>query len=178
MPQFLFTSSRPMQQRNSATILAGQASFSLGALAKGAVLGIAVMSALGGCAGSVPPPEVSESLYQGPLITVEQSMGNHVVVANMPSPGWNVKLDRVLEGYRFQGAYITLQEPNPAFSYAQMMVTQRIATNIRQAQAMKVFVRFADFNGVLLDDESYVHAGGSDADGAVVVSPATLQPTK
>jgi hypothetical protein len=141
----------------------------------GRAVALCACTVLWGCTQSVPPPEVLEKVYSGPAISVEPSAGNHVVVANMPSPGWSVKLDRVLEGYRFQGAYVTLQEPNPAFSYAQVMVTQRVATNIREGETLKVFVRFHDFNGEPLGDDGYTFAGGSENSQGSTVTPASLK---
>lgn len=121
-----------------------------------------------GCAYTVPPPEVVEVPYAGPNVEIEQAGSFHVLKFTAPTAGWNMRVDRVVEGYGFQGVYATVARPNPAFSYAQQMVDQWVATSVRMSEPVKVFVRTVDFKGESATGEAYSYVRES----AGVIRPA------
>ena len=132
-----------------------------GVLARaGAVLAIVVAGGVGvkglqGCAYTVPPPEVVEQSYTGPNVEIEHAGSFHVLKFTAPTAGWSMRVDRVVEGYGFQGVYATVSKPNPAFSYAQQVVDQWVATSVRMSEPVKVFVRTVDFKGESVTGEAY-----------------------
>lgn len=110
----------------------------------------------GGCATGTPPPEVTEARYGGPAIAIEESAGQWMAVVRPDSPGWRITLDRRAEGYGFEGIYLTLQEPNPAFSYPLVTVEQRLALNVDARRPVKVFARVLSFDGESASGDAYV----------------------
>lgn len=65
----------------------------------------------------------------------------HVVVFELPSPGWTPTLDQVRPAFRAGEAYVTLWEPNPAFVFPQVVTPVKVATPIPAGDAIHVFVR-------------------------------------
>lgn len=133
----------------------------------GAVSGLALASCwtlvalslgAGGCAGGSPPPVMSELPYKGPAATLESSGGLWVVVVRSPSPGWKAQVDRLWEEYGAQGVYVSLTEPNPAFSYATVEVEQRLATSVRATDPVKLYVQELKFTGEPAGAEGYSFA--------------------
>lgn len=138
----------------------------------------AASSLLVGCAGTTSPPDIMDVAYQGPALTLEQRGGLHVVVAQTPSPGWTFKLDRLFDGYRHQGAYVSLTQPNPAFSYAQVMVEQRLATSVLASQPIRVYARVADFMGEAPTGDGYALAASSETGSSPAAPQAPSTPTR
>ncbi len=126
------------------------------ALTVGLLGGIGLMAATVGCATGSPPPEVVEARYAGPAMSLEESGGQWIALVRPDSPGWRVTLDRRAEGYGFEGVYVTIQEPNPAFSYPLVPVEQRLALNVDARRPVKVFARLLSFDGESASGESYV----------------------
>ena len=126
------------------------------ALALGAIAMATLAFGTGGCATGTPPPEVTEARYDGPAIAIEESAGQWLAVVRPDSPGWRITLDRRAEGYGFEGVYLTIQEPNPAFSYPLVSVEQRLALNVDARRPVKVFARLLSFDGESASGEAYV----------------------
>ena len=102
---------------------------------------------ISGCASGSPPPIMSDVPYTGPAVEVEALAGMWVVVVRSPTPGWKVRVDRLWEEYGAQGVYVSLKEPNPAFSYPSTVVEQRLATGVRAADPAKIYVQQFKFTG-------------------------------
>lgn len=126
------------------------------ALALGAIALATLVSGTGGCATGTPPPEVAEAKYDGPAIAIEEAAGQWLAVVRPDSPGWRITLDRRAEGYGFEGVYLTIQEPNPAFSYPLVTVEQRLALNVDARRPVKVFARLLSFDGESASGDAYV----------------------
>lgn len=109
-----------------------------------------------GCAAGSPPPEVTQARYEGPAITLEQAAGQWLAVVRPDSPGWKITLDRRAEGHGFEGVYVTIKEPNPAFSYPLVAVEQRLALQVDGRRPVKVFARVVGFDGMCASGEAYV----------------------
>lgn len=125
-------------------------------------LGLAAMVGAGvalgslGCASGSPPPEVVEARYDGPVISLEEAGGQWIALVRPDSPGWRINLDRRAEGYGFEGVYLSIQEPNPAFSYSLLSVEQRVALHVDARRPVKVFARVVGFDGESASGEAYV----------------------
>lgn len=126
------------------------------ALGLGAIAVVSLAFVTGGCATGTPPPEVTQARYDGPAIAIEESAGQWIAVVRPDSPGWRITLDRRAEGYGFEGIYLTIQEPNPAFSYPLVTVEQRLALNVDAGRPVKVFARLLSFDGESASGDSYV----------------------
>jgi hypothetical protein len=109
-----------------------------------------------GCTTGSPPPEVTQAQYNGPPISLEESAGQWLAMVRPDSPGWRITLDRRAEGYGFEGFYVTIQEPNPAFSYPLVPVEQRLALHVEARRPVKVFARLVSFDGQCASGEAYV----------------------
>lgn len=139
-------------------------------------LGIAWCAAvIIGCSGRVPPPDISKDPYTGPPLSLEDWSGRQLLVARPPSPGYSVSVDRVMDGWGHQAAYVTVRSPNPAYGYPPTPVLQRVETNVPVATPLLVFARTEDFTGASPTKEAY-----SAVEIAPLVPappPKTAQPT-
>ncbi len=100
-----------------------------------------VATLLGGCASPVRPPERTSDAYQGPAISIDSSGSEHVIVVQAPTAGWDIRLDRLLDGPGYTEVFVTLRMPNPLFVNAQVMVTHRLASNVATTVNCRVLAR-------------------------------------
>lgn len=127
-----------------------------------------------GCSGRSPPPSISSDAYTGPDLRLNNSDGRQLVVAHPPSPGYMVRVDRVMDGYGYRSAFLTIRTPNPAFTYPPTPVVQRVTTNVHSTTPLKVFARVEDFKGESPTGEAY-----SEVNVAMeIVSPPPLESAK
>lgn len=97
--------------------------------------------ALTGCAPRKPPPERSDAAYAGPALSLEQTGGEHVVVAATPASGWTITLDQVRDAHNARELYLTLREPHPAFILQKSAQAQRVGTGVPATIAAPLFAR-------------------------------------
>ena len=100
--------------------------------------------ALSGCASG--PRINTERPYAGPAISVDSSRRVHHLVMEAPTPGWQLTIDRTVEHEGIQRVFATARRPNPINIYAQVIVTQQVATVIPSTQPLEAFVRVLDFD--------------------------------
>lgn len=115
---------------------------------------------LGGCASPVRPPERTSDAYQGPAITIDSSGSEHIVVVQAPTGGWDIRLDRLLDGPGYTEAFVTLRMPNPLFVNAQVMVTHRLASKIATTVPCRVLARVKSHDD---EDPDTAYARATDA---------------
>ncbi len=131
---------------------------------------------LGGCASPVRPPERTSDAYQGPTISVDSAGTEHIIVVQAPTGGWDIRLDRLLDGPGYTEAFVTLRKPNPLFVNAQVVVTHRLASKIGTTVPCRILARVKDY-----DDEdpdtAYSRATDAPAKPAPPPKPAP-QPAK
>lgn len=99
-----------------------------------------------GCRSNPGPPTPGEGAYEGPPITIESAGVEHVLVAELPSPGFTFTLDQTDERYRERWVFATIRRPNPTIAYPQVVVTQRLASGVATDAAIRVFVRIVDYD--------------------------------
>lgn len=99
-----------------------------------------------GCGSQKALPNVLNSPYSGPGVTLESTRGSYVVVVQSPTPGWEPTLDRVADQYRHKAVFITLRKPNPAFFYPQVIVQQQVGTSVPSTETVKVYIRVLNFD--------------------------------
>jgi hypothetical protein len=97
-----------------------------------------------GCRSHAALPETSSDAYAGPPLALDTSQAEYTVVIQAPTPGWAVTLDRIAEQYRHQAVFVSLRRPNPGYLYPQVVVDQRIATNVATTGPVKVYARILD----------------------------------
>jgi hypothetical protein len=116
-------------------------------IAPACIAGALVVIGLSGCVAPKPPPVIAPGEFQGPGVSLTRSAPagsvapRHVVVIELPSPGWTPTLDQVRPAFRAGEAYITLWEPNPAFVFPQVVTPVKVATPIPSSDAIHVFMR-------------------------------------
>jgi hypothetical protein len=116
-----------------------------------------------GCAGRSAAPTVATGPYSGPPISAVPRRGTFVALVQAPSAGWKVRLDAVLEENQHRRAFITLQQPNPAFVYAQAVVEQQVATGVPEAQNIRIYARIIPFDAPHSNKDPYALAAKGDA---------------
>lgn len=114
-----------------------------------------VLSVMGGCSSDL---KVAPGAYRGPAVSVDSSGEWHVVVAELPSPGWEVTLDSRRAVPDATRVFVTLRRPNPIAVYSTQMVTQRLITPVRTEDAIEVFARVMPFGSE--DEGAYARAAG------------------
>jgi hypothetical protein len=113
-------------------------------LHSGAVL--AALLLFFGCATPPGPPEPSDQAFVGPEISLAPSVEQEqILIAQLPTPGWELTLDATREAYRRTNVFVTFRKPNPAFVYPQVIVTQRLATTVRSGIPIVVYARILEF---------------------------------
>ena len=105
----------------------------------------AFLSALIGCQSSPTTPTVGGDPYVGPDITLDSSGRVHVAAVLAPSPGWTITLDRTTEGFGRSRLFLTLRQPSPGLAYPAVMVTQRVAAEVRTTEPVDLFARVVEF---------------------------------
>jgi hypothetical protein len=99
-----------------------------------------------GCGSPKALPNVLNSPYSGPAVSLDSTRGSYVVVVQSPTPGWEPTLDRVADQYKHKAVFITLRRPNPAFFYPQVIVQQQVGTSVAPSEHVKVYVRILNFD--------------------------------
>lgn len=111
-----------------------------------AMLGILVsILSLGGCADYSGLPEPEPGTYAGPPIVGEIQHGEHLLVATLPTPGYEFTLDGTREAFQAQEIFVTLRKPNPGVLYSQVEVQQRLASGVPSRTAVRVYARVLEF---------------------------------
>ncbi len=105
----------------------------------------AFLFALIGCQSSPTAPTAGGGSYAGPDITLDSSGRVHVAVVLAPSPGWTITLDRTTAAFRRSRLFLTLRQPNPGVAYPAVMVTQRVAAEVRTTEPVDLFARVVEF---------------------------------
>jgi|GEM_PF-2975797 len=130
-------------------------------------LTIASLAALpiAGCTSAVEPPDRTSDAFVGPSVSVDSSGPLHVIIVQAPTAGWDVRLDRLLDGPGYTEAFITLREPNPLFVNAQVIAEHRLTSNIASTVECRVFARIRphaeeDFDGAYAPAASAVARPG------------------
>jgi len=108
-----------------------------------------------GCAGSAPAPEIGSERPAGIEPRLDTQAGEHVVVLTCPSPGYLPALTRVMDAHHHRNVFITVRRPNPAVSYTQQLVEQRVATGVPAAVPVWVYVRLIAWDAAKDDDASF-----------------------
>lgn len=110
------------------------------------MLGVLIgATGLAGCADYSGLPEPEAGTYAGPPIVGEIQRGEHLLVASLPTPGYEFTLDGTREAFQAQEVFVTLRRPNPGVLYPQVEVQQRLATGTPARTAVRVFARVLDF---------------------------------
>ncbi len=116
---------------------------------------LAVSLALIGCGGRLPPPTVEPRPWAGPHVALDSADPEHVMTFEAPTPGYLLFIDRIDRarehaphsplGVGIRTVYVTIQQPDPAFVYPQMIVNQRLALGIPADEPLRLFVRLVPF---------------------------------
>lgn len=120
------------------------------------IAGLSLFIGLSGCVAPKPPPAIAPGDFDGPAVSLSRSAQSgsitprHVVVVDLPSPGWTPTLDQTRPAFRASEVYITLREPNPAFVFPQVITPVRVATPIDANEPIHVFLRTLPY-GTKLD---------------------------
>ncbi|GMV26878.1 MAG: hypothetical protein AMXMBFR58_29090 [Phycisphaerae bacterium] len=106
-------------------------------------LGLAAAGTLPGCYSQPGPPEPAEGQFEQGVISIDSTGREHVIVARVGSPGYSLTMDSTWEAYRRKHVFVTLHDPDPRFSYPQVVVDLRVLTQVSTREAITVFARRA-----------------------------------
>jgi hypothetical protein len=108
----------------------------------GIVVCAAVFTALAGCSRDL---KINPEGYRGPRLSRAADGGKHLVVAELPSPGWAVELDATRQRADGTDVFVTLRRPNPAGVYTQQVVTQRMITRVDASEPLGILARVVEY---------------------------------
>lgn len=120
-----------------------------------AALAAAGLSVVIGCHGAPAAPETASGVYSGPAIRLEPERGHYVAVVQSPSPGWQARVDRVEERFGYERVFVSLREPDPRATYAQVVVEQRLITPVLSGTRLEVWARTLTYDAPLDDEAPY-----------------------
>lgn len=91
--------------------------------------------------GSNLPVTARTSAYTGPSAAIDSSGRTHAVVIQAPTPGHTVTLDAVRDRLDGREALITIRQPDPRYLVPQVIVEQRVGTDVPTSTPLDVFIR-------------------------------------
>lgn len=115
-----------------------------------------------GCAARNAVPEITSAHYDGPPLALDREGTTALAVFTAPTPGWRVSLDRVVEGFKRRDAFITIRPPNPKYQYAQVVVEQRVMTNVPGDVTLRLFARILPWDSPMPSKSAYHPVTASD----------------
>lgn len=102
-----------------------------------------VLLLLGGCWSRSKVME--DAAFQGPAVAQAELGGRHLLLVTAPTPGWRLTIDRTEHMLDETHVFVTMQRPDPGALYAQVMVEQRLLTDVAVSRPMRVYARVIDF---------------------------------
>lgn len=106
---------------------------------------LGVMIGLAGLSGCSRDLRIDAGSFDGPRITIESAGDWHVVEGEMPSPGWEVVLDRTRPSPDAERVFLSLRRPNPVAVYPMVIVVQRVVTPVRSSEPIEAFARVVEY---------------------------------
>ncbi|MEL6328065.1 MAG: hypothetical protein AAFR38_00240 [Planctomycetota bacterium] len=88
-----------------------------------------------------PKWEIAEAPYEGPPLGLAQREGNHAVVLQAPSAGWNLRIDRERRQDDLHEIFVTVRRPDPAFFHAQVETQQIALSNVQSSNPASLVAR-------------------------------------
>ncbi len=104
---------------------------------------VAAAVLLGGCWSS--PTVLEDAAFSGPPVAQSVAEGRHLLVVESPTPGWKVTIDRTDPRLDEDLVFMTIQRPDPGALYAQVVVEQRMLTDVPETRPIRVYARVIDF---------------------------------
>lgn len=98
---------------------------------------------LGGCWSS--PTVLDDAAFAGPPVAQSVAEGRHLLIVESPTPGWNITIDRTEPRLNEDHVFMTMQRPDPGALYAQVIVEQRLLTDVPETRPIRVYARVIDF---------------------------------
>ena len=69
----------------------------------------------------------------------------YLLVAQVPTPGWEIELDATRLGADRTDIFVTLRRPNPVAAYPSNAVTQRVLTRVSTDHPLGILARVMPF---------------------------------
>lgn len=94
-----------------------------------------------GCSSYSSLPDPIETPFTAIPITADSTGPEHVLLAQLPTPGWRFTLDATREDLRRRSVFVTLRQPQTGVTYPDTPVTQRLATSVSTRTPITVYAR-------------------------------------
>lgn len=96
--------------------------------------------------GSDLPVTTRDTPYLGPAATIDSTGPTHAIVIEAPTPGYSITLDATRDRLHGREALITIRQPDPRFIVAQVLVTQRVGTDVPASTPLDLYIRQLPFD--------------------------------
>ncbi len=98
-----------------------------------------------GCSSFSSLPDPLETPFTAVSITADSTSVEHVLLAQLPTPGWRFTLDATREDLRRRSVFVTLRQPQTGVAYPDTLVTQRLATSVPSRTLITVYARVVPY---------------------------------
>lgn len=98
-----------------------------------------------GCRSFSSLPDPLETPFTSIPITADSAGPEHVLLAQLPTPGWRFTLDATREDLRRRSVFVTLRQPQAGVTYPETPVTQRLATSVSARTPITVYARVVPY---------------------------------
>lgn len=85
--------------------------------------------------------KINPETYRGPSLSHETAESAYLLVAQTPTPGWEIELDATRPGPDATDVFVTLRQPNPVAAYPDGAVTQRVLTRVATDRPLGIVAR-------------------------------------
>jgi hypothetical protein len=116
--------------------------FGVAARVLGGALGVIALAGSAGCSRDL---RIDAGDFDGPPVRIDSAGDWHVVVGELPSPGWEFVLDRTRPTPDAERVFLSMRRPNPMAVYPMVIVEQRVVTPVRSNGAIEAFARVVGY---------------------------------
>ena len=112
-----------------------------------------------GAAGCGSELKTNPEAYRGPELRSEIADSAYLLVAQAPTPGWDVEIDATRRGADRTDVFVTLRRPNPVAAYSSKAVMQRVLTRVSTDRPLGILARVMPFGS---DEDQPYHRVRTD----------------
>lgn len=108
-------------------------------------MAVGLLALLFGAVGCGSELKTNPEAYRGPSLRSEVADSAYLLVAQVPTPGWDVEIDATRPGADRTDIFVTLRRPNPVAAYPSKAVMLRVLTRVSTDRPLGILARVMAF---------------------------------